>query len=282
MVKTALITGSSSGIGASCAVDLARAGFKIGMIARRGEKLELVKRLVEEAGGEAFYYVGDVCDESARAGVVDMMMEKYGRIDVLVNNAGYALAGAIEDVELGMVREFFELNVFAVVGMVKVVGPVMRGQGGGRIINMSSISGKVAFPGLGMYAASKYSVEAISDALRREYLDWNIKVSIIEPGSINTEIWEKSGAVLSPYLERVRGSSVFGKLYDVLEGYMDPARVGRKPGPEIVSGAVVHAAVSRRPRLRYRMPFKTKIDNLVGMLPGWVLDRIVKSRLGAR
>lgn len=236
-----LITGASSGIGYNAAECLAKAGHKVYGAARRIEKIT--------AAGVIPLRM-DVTDEQSMKEGVEAILATEGRIDVLVNNAGFGYFGAIETVPIDEARRQLEVNIFGMARLTQLVLPAMRRQHSGRIINISSIAGKLVVPFGGWYNVSKYSVEAFSDALRMEVRPFGIKVSIIEPGGIKTD-W---GGIAAAHLNE----SCAGSAYEdaacrwaslLRKGYgsdflSDPAKVARK---------IARAATSRRPRLRYKV-----------------------------
>ena len=180
-MKVVLITGASSGIGYEAAQRLARRGCKVYAAARR---LELMEPLRQEGIVPLRL---DVCDEASMRQCVETVIQAEGRIDVLINNAGYGYFGAVENVSDAEARRQLEVNVFGLATMCRLVIPHMRKQGSGRIVNTSSIAGLVVLPFGGWYHVSKYSVEALSDALRMELRPFGIDVSMIEPGGIKTD-----------------------------------------------------------------------------------------------
>jgi NAD(P)-dependent dehydrogenase (short-subunit alcohol dehydrogenase family) len=179
--RAILITGCSTGIGRACATLLAGAGHTVYATARR---LESIRDL--EAKGCRLLAL-DVTDEDSMRAAVDSVVAAEGAVGALVNNAGYSQNGAVESVPMDDVRRQFETNVFGLVRMSQLVLPGMREQGFGRIVNMSSMGGNFVFPGGGMYHATKYAVEAISDALRFEVKGFGVGVTVIQPGTIRTE-----------------------------------------------------------------------------------------------
>ncbi|NLZ05066.1 MAG: SDR family oxidoreductase [Phycisphaerae bacterium] len=281
MARTALITGASSGIGATCAVALAAEGFRVFLTARRRQALEQVAERINAAHGEgdrAAWFAGDVTDASARGAAVQAMMDRWGRIDVLVNNAGYALPGVCEEVSLDDVRDQFEVNTFAALAMMQLVGPQMHKQGHGRIINMSSISGRLSFPSLGMYAASKHALEAISDAARQEFRPWNIRVALIEPNEIATDIWRRSRDLLRAEPERMR-QSPFAPFYSRQARWIDRVLTDGAASADAVALAVCRAATARRPRARYCLPAKARVRMLMTYLPASWQDWLIRQAL---
>ena len=246
--RRALITGCSTGIGRETALHLARNGWSVIATARKPETLSDLA----EAGCETLAL--DVTDESSMRSAVDAAIEA-GPLYGLVNNAGYSQSGAIESVELDSVRRQFETNVFGLIRMSQLVLPGMREAGAGRIVNISSMGGRLTFPGGGIYHATKYAVEAISDALRFEVQGFGIKVVCIEPGLIRTEFGNAAmGSIAEgtgsggPYDEfNAHVASATQGVYE--EGPL--AKLGA--GPDAVAKKIETALTSKRPRPRYRV-----------------------------
>lgn len=269
--RVILITGASSGIGFDTARKLAVQGHTVYGAARRVELMESLK----EQGVIPIRM--DVTDESSMVSAVDSIIDAQGRIDVLVNNAGYGYLGAIETVSIEEARRQLEVNLFGLARLTQLVLPHMRAQHSGRIINISSIAGKAVILFGGWYNVSKFSVEAFSDALRMEVREFGIKVSIIEPSGIKTP-W---GIIAADNLEQ----SSTGTAYQ--ERGLKTARVFRwaynsnlLSGPERVAAAIVKAANARRPRLRYRPGLGARtILFSRAILPSRWWDAIVKSLL---
>jgi NAD(P)-dependent dehydrogenase (short-subunit alcohol dehydrogenase family) len=189
--KAVLITGCSSGIGRASALRLAQAGWTVYATARRPETLGEL----EQAGARTLAL--DVTDEDSMRAAVERIREEQGAVGVLVNNAGYSQSGAIETVGMDAVRAQFETNVFGVVALTRMVLPGMREQRWGRIVNVGSMGGRLTFPGGGHYHATKYALEAISDALRFEVAGFGIGVTLLEPGLILTEFGHAASAALA-------------------------------------------------------------------------------------
>ena len=246
MAKVILITGASSGIGFDAAATLSRQGHRVYAAARRVERMEPLKEL-----GVVPLQM-DVTDEASMEAGVRTVLEAEGRIDVLVNNAGYGYFGAIENVPMEEARRQLEVNVFGLARLCQLVLPSMREQGSGRIVNIASVAGKTVLYFGGWYHVSKYSVEALSDALRMELKPFGIEVSMIEPGGIRTN-W---GIIAADHLaesskgtpyeaEGLRESETMRKAYSM--------RLLSKPS--VVARAISRAVNSRRPRARYRVGF---------------------------
>src|SRR5215212_6539262 len=179
--RVALVTGGSSGIGEEAALGLKKAGFSVYAVARR------VDRMVALADAGVGVFGMDVTDDESMTAGVQRIVDEQGRIDVLVNNAGYGSYGAVEDVPIDEARRQFDVNVFGLARLTQLVTPHMRKQGSGRIINISSIGGKFYEPFGAWYHATKFAVEGFSDSLRLELKPFGIDVVIIEPGPIITE-----------------------------------------------------------------------------------------------
>ena len=178
--RAVLVTGCSSGIGAATAARLARAGWTVYATARKPETLAAL-----EADGCRPLAL-DVIDDASRRAAVDAVVEAEGAVGVLINNAGYSQSGAVESIPDERVRAQFETNVFGPLALCRLVLPGMRQQGWGKVVNISSMGGKFTFPGGGLYHATKYSIEALSDALRFEVRDFGIDVILIQPGLITS------------------------------------------------------------------------------------------------
>jgi NAD(P)-dependent dehydrogenase (short-subunit alcohol dehydrogenase family) len=245
--KAVLVTGCSSGIGHATALALVEAGWKVYATARRPERLsELHAR-----GCQTLAL--DVTDEASMRSAVQAVSEAEGAVGVLVNNAGYSQSGAVETVPMQDVRRQFETNVFGLLRMCQLVLPGMRGQRWGKIVNISSMGGRLTFPGGGLYHATKYAVEALSDALRFEVQGFGVDVVVIEPGLIVTNFGEvAAGSVQDagedgPYAEFNR--QVAKLTEDAYKGRM--AKLGG--GPDTVANTIVRAVGARRPKPRYQV-----------------------------
>jgi NAD(P)-dependent dehydrogenase (short-subunit alcohol dehydrogenase family) len=249
--KAVLITGCSSGIGYATASLLAREGWTVYATARRPETLAGL-----EAQGCKTLAL-DVTDEASMAAAVDAVVAAEGAVGVLVNNAGYSQSGAVESVPLEQVRRQFETNVFGLVRMCQLVLPGMREQRWGRIVNLSSMGGRLTFPGGGFYHATKYSVEAISDALRFEVRGFGVKVIIVEPGLIVTNFGDTAAASVGdpegPYASFNR--DVATATEQVYKGPL--AKLGA--GPEAVAATISAALTANRPKTRYPVTASARV-----------------------
>ena len=246
MTKVILITGASSGIGFDAARTLARQGHRVYAAARRVERMEPLK----EDGVVPVHL--DVTDEASMEACVKTILEKEGRIDVLVNNAGYGYFGAIENVPLEEARRQLEVNVFGLARLCQLLLPSMRERGSGRIVNTSSVAGKSVLYFGGWYHVSKYAVEALSDALRMEVKPFGIDVSLIEPGGIQTE-W---GLIAADHLaESSRGTPYESEGLREAQTFRKAYIIRLLSKPKVVARAISKAVNSRCPRTRYRVGF---------------------------
>jgi len=250
MKKTVLITGASSGIGEAIAKRLLEEDWKVYGAARRLERL----KDLENKGASVIHL--DVTDDGSMKSCVNTVLEQEGRIDALINNAGYGFYGAIEDVPLAEARRQFEVNVFGLARMAQLVLPIMRKQRSGRIVNISSMGGKLFTPMAGWYNATKHAVEALSDALRLEVKPFEIDVIIIEPGAIHSE-WKE---IAEDNLMKVSGRTVYSKLAEsIATAVENNYRSKRAVQPEVIAKVVSKALNAKNPKARYVAPIDAKI-----------------------
>jgi NAD(P)-dependent dehydrogenase (short-subunit alcohol dehydrogenase family) len=251
--KAVLITGCSTGIGRATAEHLAGKGHTVYASAR---KLESIADL-EQKGCRTLAL--DVTSEESMQAAVRAVEEAEGAVGALVNNAGYSQSGAVESIPLDSVRAQFETNVFGLIRMCQLVLPAMREQRQGRIVNISSMGGRLSFPGGGIYHATKYSVEAISDVLRWEVQGFGVDVVLIEPGLIKTHFADTAVGTVSGSEE----DGVYGEFNNAVSemtagAYEGPlAKLGG--GPETVARAIEKAITKRRPRTRYLVTPSAKL-----------------------
>jgi len=246
--KPVLITGCSTGIGRAAALRLAGAGWKVYATARNPGSLEDLR----SAGCETLPL--DVCSEDSMRQAVSAIEVECGSVGALVNNAGYSQTGAVESVSLARVRAQFETNVFGLSQLTQLVLPKMREAGSGRILNISSMGGKLVIPGGGWYHATKYALEALSDALRYEVAPFGIDVVVIEPGAIKTEFGntaaDKAGnaTAAGPYAE-FNGEMAKATV----EAYEKGPLKLLGGGPDDVAKVIERALDARKPRPRYKV-----------------------------
>lgn len=250
---TALVTGGSSGIGAATARRLAGLGFTVYAAARRTERMGPLA----SAGIRVLEL--DLTDDASLSTAVDQILAVTGRLDVLVNNAGYGSFGAVEDVPLAEARRQFEVNLFGLARLCQLAIPHMRAAGGGRILNVSSIGARFGEPLGAWYHASKYAVEGFSESLRLEVHGFGIAVVVIQPGTIRTE-WD--AIALASAAERSAGTAYAHQVDGLRRLYRYAYRAGA--GPDAVAKTVATAATVRRPRLQYPTPWTARV--LLGAL----------------
>jgi len=240
--KTALLTGASSGIGEATALHLAELGFTVYASARRVDRMsDLADRGIRTRSV-------DVSDDDSMVALVETIIAETGRIDVLVNNAGYGLYGALEDVPIDEARRQFEVNVFGLARMTQLVLPQMRAQRDGYIVNISSMGGKIWEPLGSWYHASKFAVEGLSDSLRVEVAEFGIKVVIIEPGTIRSE-WS---GIAADNLEAISANTPYGSQAKLVgAGIRAAHRLPIASGPEVVAAVIAKAVQDPKPRTRY-------------------------------
>lgn len=240
MSKVVLITGCSTGIGCDLAQRLTQAGYTVVATARNVRALDDLS--------VALKLPLDVSKQDSVNEAVAQTLKQFGRIDVLVNNAGYALRGALEEVCDEQVQQMFEVNVFGVLRMIRAVAPCMRKQRAGRIINISSIAGKLSTPVNGGYSATKFALEALSDALRHELSPFGIQVIVVEPGAIKTHFDDTAQAHAQGILSNP--NSPYRLIYHKSDQFADSMRQ-QEPGPEVVSRVIQQAMEAPRPKARY-------------------------------
>lgn len=272
----ALVTGASSGFGLLTCLQFAACGYQVAAAMR---DLSKQTQLTDEAArmgvlSSIAVFEMDVTKQEQIDQAVRQVQETYGRIDVLVNNAGYALGGFVEQVPLAEWRRQMDTNFFGVVAVTQAVLPIMRSRRSGTIINVSSVSGRIAFPGYAPYSSSKHAVEGFSESLRLEVLSHGIRVVLVEPGSYKTAIWQKGFDQIdseseSPYRNRLR--SMLQHSRQAAEQAADPSAVAK---------LIVHIAQKKRPKLRYPIGRDARLG-LFGkaVLPWSWFERIVNMNL---
>lgn len=265
--KVALVTGASSGIGESTARELLERGYTVYGAARRVERMaDLAERGVRTLAL-------DVTDEESVEKAVAAIVAESGRIDLLVNNAGYGSYGAVEDVPLSEARYQFEVNVFGAARLIQLVLPVMRAQRSGRIVNISSMGGKIYTPLGAWYHGTKFALEGFSDALRMEVRPFGIDVVVVEPGGIATE-W---GNIAVDHMKEVSGKGAYSDLAGKLAKGMNSGINARMMSqPSVIAKTVGKAATARRPRTRYAAGFGAKpLIFLRRVLPDRAFDTLI-------
>ena len=246
--QVALVTGATSGIGEAAARSLRDKGFTVYAAGRRRDRLAALE------GERLIPLELDVTDDASCVAAIERIIAEQGRIDVLVNNAGYGALGAIEDTELDEGRRQFEVNVFGPFRLIQLALPHMRVQRSGRIVNVSSVGGKIYSLLGGWYHGTKHALEGMSDCLRIEVAPFGIDVSIIEPGAIATE-W---GPIAADNVERVSGNGAYAEDAHAVAARLRPTSPIRHAPASAVADAIVLAATARKPKTRYAVGTNAK------------------------
>jgi NAD(P)-dependent dehydrogenase (short-subunit alcohol dehydrogenase family) len=244
--KVIIVTGSSSGIGLESALLLARNGYITYATMRSPEKDTSIKTAVQKEGLPIRVVQLDVTDDNSVKNAVDHIISEAGRIDVLVNNAGYSLGGALEDLSMEEIKSQYETNLFGLIRVIQAVLPTMRKQRSGRILNISSGTGLFGFPGISAYVSTKFAVEGLSESIAYELEPFGIKVILIEPGFVKTNfehamvVAKKAQDQASPYSELMQKLMV--NASELAKNASDA---------ELVANVIVDVASNPNPRLRY-------------------------------
>ena len=272
----ALVTGASSGFGMHASSALVKAGFTVIAsmrdVSKRAPLDKIAKMHIAEGHMEVIPL--DVTSPQQIEECIREIVIRHGQIDLLVNNAGYACGGFTEELPSEEWRKQFDVNVFGLIDVTRAVLPHMRERRCGRIINISSISGRFGFPGLGPYSASKHAVEGFSESLRLELLAFGIHVTLIEPGSYRTAIWEKGLRQTASF-----GSSPYAAQMEKLLASVQQISQ-QAPEPDEVIATIVRAATTPKPRLRYPVGKGVKLMMAAKSLLPWKwVEAIVAKRM---
>jgi len=245
MDKVALVTGSSSGIGFETSLALARNGYHTFATMRNLGKDEKIKQVIEKEDLSIEILELDVDSEESVNRAIKTVSEKNGRIDVLVNNAGYGMWGTVEDVSIDEFKEQFETNFFSIIRLIQKVAPIMRKQSSGNIVNISSVAGRIGFPVSPAYISSKFALEGLSESLRFELMPFGINVIIIEPGVIKTNFFDSM-----KLSEKSQQDSTYKEITDkVISGVKMMAEMGTHP--KEVADVVIKTLGEEKPLPRY-------------------------------
>jgi NAD(P)-dependent dehydrogenase (short-subunit alcohol dehydrogenase family) len=278
-VPSALVTGASTGIGRATALRLDSGGWRVFAGVRRDADAESLR----ESGSDRLVPLGlDVTDAGQIASAAQRIADLGGGgLDGLVNNAGIGVPGPLETIPMDDFRRQVEVNLIGHLAVTKAMLPLVR-QASGRIVFISSIGGRIAFPMNGSYHAAKFGIEAIGDVFRQELRPWGISVSIVEPGAIATPIWERSDREFAAVVEHApETEKLYGRQFAAVR------RLSRKLGergipPERVAKTIEHALTARRPRARYLVGADTKFQARVKtVVPTRLWDRIVSRMIGS-
>jgi NAD(P)-dependent dehydrogenase (short-subunit alcohol dehydrogenase family) len=253
----ALVTGASSGIGRAAAAALVDAGFAVAGTSRNTAN-------VTPQNGVTFVDLDVASDESVTA-AVDQVIDTFGRIDVLVNNAGIGSAGAAEESSVAQAQHVFDINVFGVIRMTNAVLPHLRAQGSGRIINISSVVGFMPQPYMAVYAASKHAIEGYSESLDHEVRQYGVRIALVEPAWTST-------AFDTSAVQPDQPLDVYAEQRHVFEEYMAGA-VKAGDDPAVVAKAVLAAATDSKPKLRYPVGLTGRVQTMRRLVPAGMFDR---------
>jgi NAD(P)-dependent dehydrogenase (short-subunit alcohol dehydrogenase family) len=277
-MRAVVVTGVSTGIGRGIATILGRNGFHVFGSVRHAEHAGDFEAAL---GGNGTALVFDVTDQAAVRAAAEQVRDRVGTEGIagLVNNAGISVQGPLESVGLDDLRRQFEVNTIAAIGVAQAFLPLLGASAPpraapGRIVNISSVGGRIALPFVGPYAASKFALEALSDSLRRELTVYGIKVIVIQPGSIDTPIWDKGAA---EDIERHRGTPYYSSLNWFRNAALKIGRGGLPP--EAVGEAVLKALTAPRPKTRYVVQRGGPLQfHVTRHLPVWLVDRQIARR----
>lgn len=275
-----MVTGASTGIGNACARRLDELGFRV----FAGVRNERDARRISESGSDRLAPLTiDVTDEQSIRAAADHVRTSLngGTLAGLVNNAGIAVTAPLEFIPPDQLRRQLEVNLIGQVMVTQALLPMLR-EAGGRIVNVSSIGGRVALPFAGPYAASKHALEAVSDSLRRELRGTGMQVSIVEPGAIATPMWDKGAAAADAMIDQMppEAMSLYGSGVDAIRAAAE-REAGRGIPPEQVADRVVHALTASRPRTRYPVGRGVRARIVLSqLLPDRVFDRLIARALG--
>jgi NAD(P)-dependent dehydrogenase (short-subunit alcohol dehydrogenase family) len=274
-MKSVVITGASTGIGRACALHLDRLGWRVFAGVRKESAFASLRA---EASPGLVPILLDVTDRQSIKNAAKLVAEAVGPAGLsgLVNNAGVPLGGPIEFLDLDEVRAQFEVNVFGVLAVTQAFLPLLR-LGRGRVVNISSISGLVAGPFVSPYSASKFALEAFSDSLRLEVRRWGIHVSLVEPGAIDTPIWDKAGIVVADLVRQASPETLelYGSAIESLRGRFAPHGIPVEEAAKVIARALTDA----QPKARYPVGREGRIVSLFRRLPDGVRDWVIGRHL---
>lgn len=272
--SVAVITGCSSGIGRATALLLAEKGWRVFATARRAESLR------ELASDRVTPLTLDVTDEASMVAAVKQVTAQAGRIDALVNNAGYTEVGPLEEATSDEIRRQFETNTFGPLRMAQLVLPMMRAQGSGRIVNISTMGGRIVIPFIGLYNSSKFALEALSDALRMEAHPFGVRVMLVEPGGVRTNF--NDIALQRAQRFATDASSPYHRYFAPLNRFFTQATGSSSP-PEAVARVILHALTDKRPHARYVATLDARILLAIMLpMPDGMRDALWRTLLGLR
>lgn len=267
--QVVIITGASSGIGEAAARRLNRAGVKLVITARRPDRLEALARELDPSGALVLAVAGDVTNDADRKNLVAAALKKFGRIDGLVNNAGFGTRGPLELVPINAIRRNFETNIFSLLALTQLVVPGMRERGSGCIVNIGSVAGRISRPFSSIYDSTKHALEGFTDGLRGEMQPFGVRVSLIRPGFILTEFISAADKASDQFTEDV---GAYQPFWAATRGEVQKFR--RFAGkPDDIARLVEKVLGADNPAPRYSAPFHAKLF----LFAKWLLpDRLLE------
>ncbi|HWA28631.1 MAG TPA: SDR family NAD(P)-dependent oxidoreductase [Lacunisphaera sp.] len=271
--QVVIITGASAGIGEETARRLARGGARVVIAARRPERLQALAHELDPTGANVLAVAGDITSDTDRRKLVDAAVAKFGRVDALVNNAGYGTRGPVEIVPVDLIRKNYETNIFSLIALTQLVLPAMRERGSGCIVNIGSVAGKIARPLSSIYDSTKHALEALTDGLRGELKPFGVRVTLIRPGFIATEFVEAANTASADVVAQA------GPYAPYYKGYGESTKTMRRVAgmPDDIARLVEKALTSDNPAPRYNGPFHAKIMLLLRwLLPDAVIAWVVR------
>lgn len=277
---TVLVTGGTDGLGRAAAILLAQRGYRVFAGGRNPERRAALDQLACESKLPLETLELDVRDDASVNACISEIERRAGPVDVLVNNAGIAIGAAMEEISLDDLLKVYDTNVFGLLRATKRVLPEMRRRRHGRVVNMSSIAGKIASPILGPYSSSKHAVEAISDSLRHELYPFGIFVALIEPGYIETSMNRNAAQLSSSYASAAERSPYRG-VYQAFLGTWEKTRKSSTDSPEDCARVILRAIEENPPRPRYLVTRPAKIAAFMRrVMPDRTFDRGMRKQLG--
>ena len=272
--QVVIITGASSGIGEASARRLARAGAKLVLAARRTERLTALCAAIDPTGERTLVVACDVTADVDRRALVDATVNRFGRIDALVNNAGYGQRGPVERVPVDSIRQNFETNVFSLVALTQLVAPRLRAQGHGRIVNIGSVAGRIARPMSSVYDSTKHAVEALTDGLRGELKPFGVQVVLVRPGFIQTEFGQVANAGWADIRETA------GDYAPYIDGFLAKSKSlkrGASGVPDDIARVIEKALGAKCPKTHYNAPRHASLFLFAKwLLPVRVMDHVLR------
>ncbi len=275
--KAIVITGASTGIGQACALHLDKLGFRVFAGVRNETDASSLKQASSDRLTPVYIDITKPDSILKATKVIETELKTVG-LHGLINNAGIVIAGPLEFVPIDALRSQLEINVVGQVAVTQALLPLLR-RCRGRIINMSSVSGRVATPFLGPYAASKFALEALSDSMRLELMPWGINVSVIQPGPISTPIWNKSMEVTKLMIDKLpsKAKVLYGPAFEAILQWEHDIKQSMSD-PKVVVRAVEHALMASKPRTRYRIGINGFVADIFARfasdrLKDWIIKR---------